>query len=821
VPKPAPQTKPGAHARKPAKPQRERTTGMKIARVFFMVSLVGVVLFFAVVALGAAGYIIIAAEVPDANQLMQKQSTFASTKIFDRNGNLILELTDPTDVTAGRRTHVSLSQISKYAQQATIATEDPNFYRYSVGFDPVALVRVVYYAITERDFVSGGSTITQQVARNLLLTPEERNSRSLMRKLREIVLANAVAERYSRDQILEIYMNEIFYGNQSYGIEAASETYFNKPASELDLAEASMLVGIPQSPVLWDPVTNKENTLRRQATVLRLMVQAGYITQSQVQPAEDKIAAMTFSAPANNYSTIAPHFMTYVRQVLDNDFGTDGLYRTGLRVYTTLDTHIQSIAEQAVKDQIAKLTNQHVNNGAAVVLNPQTGEVLAMVGSADFNSTAISGQVNVALSLRQPGSSIKPFNYLAAFEKGYTPATMLWDTKTTFTNQYGQQYTPTNYDGKFRGAVLLRNALAQSLNVPAVKTLEYVTIPDFLKMTERVNIHFPPNDQYGLALTLGGGEVRLLDLTSGYGVLANSGVLMTPTVISKVVLPDGQVQHDYLQNNTMGQVVDPNYAYLITSILSDNAARTPAFGANSVLKTSRPTAVKTGTTNDYRDNLTVGYTPDLVVGVWVGNTDNSEMEGVTGVTGAAPIWHEIIEKATEGTPVKDFTRPSGIIEAEICLDGGHAPSASCPANRRAKELFKQGQGPLPADENVERAARENNPDLTNATPAPQVQTQSQIIISQPADGGSVSRGVLSIRGTVNPPGFQSYQVEWGDGDNPGEWKWISGPHLSAVVDNQITQWGIENMPAGRYTIRVTASTSSGTLIGYSHFDIAP
>ena len=786
-----------------------------------MVSLVGVVLFFAVVALGAAGYIVIAAEVPDANQLMQKQSTFASTKIFDRNGNLILELTDPTDVTAGRRTHVSLSQISKYAQQATIATEDPNFYRYSVGFDPVALVRVVYYAVTERDFVSGGSTITQQVARNLLLTPEERNSRSLMRKLREIVLANAVAERYSRDHILEIYMNEIFYGNQSYGIEAASETYFNKPASELDLAEASMLVGIPQSPVLWDPVTNKENTLRRQATVLRLMVQAGYITQSQVQPAEDKIAAMTFNAPANNYSTLAPHFMTYVRQVLDNDFGTDGLYRTGLRVYTTLDTHIQSIAEQAVKDQIAKLTNQHVDNGAAVVLNPQTGEVLAMVGSADFNSTAISGQVNVALSLRQPGSSIKPFNYLAAFEKGYTPATMLWDTKTTFTNQYGQQYTPTNYDGKFRGAVLIRSALAQSLNVPAVKTLEYVTIPDFLKMTERVNIHFPPNDQYGLALTLGGGEVRLLDLTSGYGVLANSGVLVTPTVISKVVLPDGQVQRDYLQNNTVGQVVDPNYAYLITSILSDNAARTPAFGANSVLKTSRPTAVKTGTTNDYRDNLTVGYTPDLVVGVWVGNTDNSEMEGVTGVTGAAPIWHEIIEKATEGSPVKDFTRPSGIIEAEICLDGGHAPSASCPANRRAKELFKQGQGPLPADENVERAARENNPDLTNATPAPQAQTQSQIIISQPAEGSSVARGLLSIRGTVNPPGFQSYQVEWGDGDNPGEWKWISGPHLSAVVDNQITQWGIENMPAGRYTIRVTTSTSSGTLIGYSHFDIAP
>ena len=794
---------------------------MKLARAFFVVSLIGVVLFFALAALGAAGYIVIGSELPDPGELKTKQSTFASTKIFDRNGNLIVELTDPTDVTAGRRTSVSLSKISPFLQQATIATEDPNFYRYSVGFDPIAIVRVFYYYFTESEFVSGGSTITQQVARNLLLTPEERNSRSVMRKFREIVLANALAERYRRDEILEIYLNEIYYGNQAYGIEAAAETYFNKPASELDLAEASMLAGIPQSPVLWDPVTNKDNTLRRQRKVLDLMVEAEYITESQVHPTLDEIAAKTFTAPVNNFSTLAPHFMAYVKQILDNDFGVNGLYRKGLRVHTTLDTHVQSIAEQAVKDQIAKLTDKHVNNGAAVVINPQTGEILAMVGSADFNNTAIDGQVNVVLSLRQPGSSIKPFNYMAAFERGESPATLIWDTKTTFTNQYGQQYTPTNYDGKFRGAVLLRNALAQSLNVPAVKTLEYVTLLEFLKMTERVGIHFPPNDQYGLALTLGGGEVRLLDLATGYGVLANNGVLVTPTVISKVVLPDGQVERDYLQNNKAGQVVAPEYAYLITSILSDNAARTPAFGANSVLKTSRPTAVKTGTTNDFHDNLTVGYTPDLVVGVWVGNTDNSEMQGVTGVTGAAPIWREIIEKATEGTPVKDFTRPAGIIEAEICLDGGHAPSASCPADRRRKELFKSGQGPLPADENVERAARENNPDLANGPTTSPSQTQSQITISQPADGTSVTRGLLSIRGTVNPPGFQSYQVEWGDGDNPGQWKWISGPHLSAVVDNQLTQWGIEGLSPGRYTIRVTVTTSSGKLVGYSHFDVAP
>ena len=790
---------------------------MRLSKAFFVVSLVGVLLFFAVVSIGATAYITIAAEVPDVSQLERKQSTFASTKIFDRNGNLIVELTDPTDPTAGRRTYVTLDKISSYVKDATLATEDPNFYRYSVGFDPVAIVRAVYYAVTEREFVSGGSTITQQVARNLLLTPEERNSRSPMRKLREIVLANALAERYTRDQILQIYLNEIYYSNQAYGIEAAAETYFGKPAADLDLAESAMLAGIPQSPVLWDPVTNKDNTMRRMSDVMRLMVKAGYITESQVQPALDEIAARTFSIPDTNSTTIAPHFMNYVRQRLDEDFGTQGLFRTGLRVYTTLDTRVQSIAEQAVRDQIAKLGNYHVTNGAAVVINPQTGEILAMVGSADFNNEAIKGQVNVVLSQRQPGSSIKPFNYMAAFEKGWTPATLIWDVPTTFTNQYKQTYSPTNYDRKFHGAMLVRDALAESMNVPAVKTLEFVGVPDFLKMTNRVGIHFPPNDQYGLALTLGGGDTTLLDLTTGYSVLANNGVLVTPTVISRVVLANGQVLRDYLQTNRVGQVVAPEYTYLISSILSDNNARAAEFGLNSALKTSRPTAVKTGTTNDFRDNLTVGYTPDLVVGVWVGNTDNSPMQGVSGITGAAPIWHQIIEKVTEGTPVKGFTRPPGIIEAEICTYGGHTPSPACPPNHRRKEVFKSGQGPLPPDENVERAAQAGDPNLVNAPPT----TQSQIVISQPANGSSVPRGVLSIRGTVNPPGLQSYQVEWGDGDSPSQWKWISGPHLSPVTDNQLTQWSIDGLSPGRYTIRVTALTSSGPQVGYTHFDVAP
>ncbi|MCS7060172.1 MAG: PBP1A family penicillin-binding protein [Anaerolineae bacterium] len=795
--------------------------GSRLARTFFILAVIGVVVFFGSVALGAAAYVWIARDIPDVSALRERQSQFASTRIYDRHGNLLAELTDPTNPTAGRRTFVRLNQISRRLIEATLATEDPNFYRYSVGFDPIAIVRAVYYAVTEREFVSGGSTITQQVARNLLLSPEERASRSIERKLREIVLANELSRRYPRDTILEIYLNEIYYANQAYGIEAASQTYFNKPASQLSLAEASLLAGIPQSPVLWDPVANKENALRRQRVVLGLMAEAGYISQREITPAIEAMRAITFQPPALNLTGIAPHFMVYVRQQLDAEYGVDGLYRAGLRVYTTLDPRIQRIAEQAVTDHLAKLADRNVTNGAVVVLDPQTGAILAMVGSADFHNEAIDGQVNVALALRQPGSAIKPFTYLAAFEKGYTPATLFWDVETTFVDRYGQQYTPKNYDNKFHGPMLLREALARSMNVPAVQAMEFVGVPAFLELTERVGIRFPPNDMYGLALTLGGGEARLLDLTAGYAALANGGWKVTPTPFIRIELADGQTVKDYVQaavaeRQARSPVIAPEHAYLISHILSDNEARAKTFGRNSVLRLSRPAAVKTGTTNDFRDNLTVGYTPDLVVGVWVGNSDNSPMKGVSGVTGAAPIWRDVMERTLEGQPPKDFVRPAGIIEAEICLDGGHQPSPSCPPDRRRIEVFKADQGPLPPDEALERQVQAGDPRAP--TPPP---TQAEIVISQPANGATIGRGLLSIRGTVNPPGFQSYQVEYGEGDAPSEWRWISGPHLSPVVDGQLTEWGIDGLPAGRYTVRVTAFTVTGAQVGYTHFDIAP
>ena len=559
---PAPQAAASGKARRKA--ARQTSRGSRLARLFFAVAVIGVVGFFGLMAVGATGYALIAREIPDPSQLQQRQSTFASTKIYDRNGDLLVELTDPTDPTAGRRTYVRLDQINPSLIQATLATEDPNFYRYSVGFDPIALVRIVYYAITERDFVSGGSTITQQVARNLLLDPAERQSRSLMRKIREIILANELARRYSRDTILEIYLNEINYGNLAYGIEAASQTYFGKPAKELNLAEASLLAGLPQAPSYWDPVAHKDRALRRQRDVLRLMTQAGYITGNQAAAASAEIEAKAFEVRPPNISNVAPHFMNYVRQLLDDEFGSDGLYRVGLRVYTTLDPRVQSIAEQTVKEQVAKLADKHVTNGAVVAMDPRNGEVLAMVGSADFDNEQIDGQVNVALAPRQPGSSIKPFTYLAAFEKGYTPATLFWDAPISYTNQYGQVYTPRNYDGKFHGPMLLREALARSMNIPAVETMAFVGVPGFLELTERAGIHFPPNDQYGLALTLGGGEARLLDLTTGYATLANDGAQVKPTAIRRVELADGQVVHDYLQSPERSQVIAPEHAYLIT-----------------------------------------------------------------------------------------------------------------------------------------------------------------------------------------------------------------------------------------------------------------
>jgi membrane peptidoglycan carboxypeptidase len=360
-----------------------------------------------------------------------------------------------------------------------------------------------------------------------------------------------------------------------------------------------------------------------------------------------------------------------------------------------------------------------------------------------------------------------------------------------------------------------------------VLALDSVGLPAFFDVARRGGLVFPDNPNYGLAVTLGGADARLIDLTGAYATLANAGVQLTPTLITRVEDNNGLVLWDAQTSRKPRQAYTPEHAYLITHMLADNDARIKTFGANSVLRTARPAAVKTGTTNDTRDNLAVGYTPDLVVGVWAGNTDNTPMRNVSGVEGAAPIWRQIIDTALRGKPALQFARPAGIIEAEVCVDGGQMPSENCPANRRVKEIFKVDQGPLPANEWVERAVRAGDPRAgtpppATAAPAPTtvVNQPNEIIITSPPDGGVMARQVFGIRGIVNPPGFERYQVEWGVGDSPGEWKWISGPHLSPVIDDQMSQWSTEGLPAGRYTIRVTAFTSGGRQVyGYSRFEV--
>ncbi|MCF6278605.1 MAG: transglycosylase domain-containing protein, partial [Anaerolineales bacterium] len=627
-----------------------------------------IVAVFGLILLGLAGltfalvqYNAIAQTLPDVADLRQNASQFETTRILDREGNLLYEILDPN---AGRRTFIPLSDISPELVAATIATEDKEFYNHP-GFDAVALMRALWQNYTSGEIVSGASTITQQLARMLLFSPEERYEQSYKRKAREIILAAEITRRYSKDEILELYLNEVNYGSLAYGIEAAAETYFNTTADQLDMAQSTFLAGLPQSPSTHDIHTNREETLARHRDVIVLTYQLSqeqnciYVSNSpekvclgamDAAAAADEIAAYKFQPP--NVNIRYPHWVNYVRSILEEKYDAQTIYRSGFTVYTTLDPRLQNIAQEDVSQQVAALSDRNVQNGALVAINPQTGEILAMVGSPDFYNGDISGQVNMATSpTRQPGSSIKPITYLAAFEKGWTPATLIWDVPSEFPpsgdpNDPREPYKPVNYDGKFHGAVTVRVALSNSFNIPAVKALDFVGIYDdpdteekegMVAMAERLGITTLTRDDYGLALTLGGGDVSLLEMTGAFAVMANGGVRIPPVAITKILDHTGELVYEY-QAPQGEQALRPEHAYLISSILSDNVARSWMFGPNSLLNLPFPAAAKTGTSNDFRDNWTMGYTPELAVGVWVGNADYSPMKNTTGLSGAAPIW---------------------------------------------------------------------------------------------------------------------------------------------------------------------------------------
>ena len=675
-----------------------------------------VVVLLALAAIGVLRWLSV--DLPSPDRLYERAAA-PSTRIYDRHGRLLYEILDPH---GGAHTPVSLDDVPQACVDATVATEDASFYTNS-GVDLWAIVRALWINLQGGEILSGGSTITQQLARNLLLSPEERTQVSLARKLRESMLAWRLARKYTKNEILTLYLNETYYGNLAYGIEAAARTYFAKQAAELDLAECALLAGLPQSPGHYNPLENPQAARARQHVVLGLMVRHGYLSQ----PEADLAASEELGFASIPFPIAAPHLVMLVRGQLEREFGLEAMFTQGLQVYTTLDLDVQETAERIVRYRLERLADtranqppRNVRNAAVVVLDPHTGEVLAMVGSPDYFDPRIDGAVNGAITTRQPGSSIKPITYAAAFDPArpnpLTAATMMVDVRTAFVTREGDPYVPRNYDRRWHGPVLLRQALASSYNLVAVKVLDYVGLEEMTKLARAVGITtFDAADRFGLALTLGGGEVRLLELTAVYGAFANGGYRVEPVTIARVEDRQGRVLKVW-QTGTGPRALDERVAYLVTDILADNFARTATFGEGSALRLSRPAAVKTGTTTDWRDNWTVGYTPDLVVGVWAGNANNEPMRHVSGVAGAAPIWHDLMETLLKGRPVREFVEPPGMVRVEVCADSGLPPVAGtrdqgpgardqgtdsrepvrCP--HRIRELFIEGTPPIRPDD---------------------------------------------------------------------------------------------------------------------------
>jgi 1A family penicillin-binding protein len=625
-------------------------------------------------------------DLPSVDQVFS-QSVFQSALIYDRKGRLLYEMFDPQ---GGRRTLVHLSDVPPALVDATLSTEDANFYT-NPGVDPVSIVRALVQDVLHHRVESGASTITQQLVRNVLMTPEERQSQSIGRKVEEAILAIRVSERYSKDEILERYLNEIFYGNEAYGVEAAAEAYFDKPVRQLTLSEAALIAGLPQAPAIYDPYQNPSAAKDRQAQVLELMVKHGYITQSQA----DQALAEPLHYHAAPTQLQAPHYVMYVRNQLEERFSRQQLYASGLRIYTSLDLDLQHEAEQTVQSRLATLKQYNANNAALVALDPRTGEILAMVGSANFWDDAIQGQINMAITDRQPGSTLKPFNYLYAFQHHVAaPATILNDSPVQYAMGAGKPpYVPHDADDQFRGPVTIRRALANSLNIPAIQMLNQIGLPAFLGTLHQFGITSlqQPPSYYGLSLTLGSGPVKLVDLAFAYAGLANDGVQIgepvknpepgqsqnAPVAILRVTDAQGKVLADYHPPGG-ARLASEQASWLITDILADDAARTETFGAHSYLELDRPAAVKTGTTENFQDSWTIGYTPQLVVGVWVGNANDRPMQNVFGARGAGLIWHDFTEAALKGQPTLPFTRPPGLVRATVDATTGLRPSPGRP-----------------------------------------------------------------------------------------------------------------------------------------------
>ncbi|MFH1832879.1 MAG: transglycosylase domain-containing protein [Candidatus Levyibacteriota bacterium] len=696
------------------KPQKLKTIIFKQWKIILVATIIFISLYFFVLK-----------DVPSATKLSSLSSS-QSSQILDRNDKLLYSI-----YTDKNQTFIPLSQIPKQVQQATIAIEDRNFYTHG-PIDIRGIARAFFSTVFKKQ-LQGGSTITQQLVKNSLLTPE----RTLPRKIKEIFLSFITELIYPKDKILEMYLNQIPYGGTVWGVETASRTYFGKSAKDLTLAESALLAGLPESPTTYSPFgSHPELAKTREQEVLKQMQEQGFISKKQLDEALKE--PLRFQKVADNIK--APHFVLYVKDLLIKKYGAQIFEKGGLVVKTTLDQSIQDFAQNAIASEVAKLNSSHVTNGASLITNPATGEILAMIGSKDYFDSEIDGNVNVTLALRQPGSSIKPINYAVGLIHGFTAATLFVDQLSCFPNPGHEQYCPVNYDGKWHGAVLMREALGNSINIPAVKMLKLNGVETMTATTSAMGITtLNEPEKYGLSLTLGGGEVSMYDMATAFGVFANQGYRVDLHPILKVTDSKGKVLEEYipLQSPIFGRKVLPSgVTFIISNILMDNNARAMAFGTNSELKISdKAVPVKTGTTNDFRDNWTIGYTPEHLVVVWVGNNDNSPMGGVvSGVTGAAPIWHEIMAELLKDHIPQQPPKPDSVIGKIVCATSGLLPPPEgtpdrCPTRF---EYFIRGTEPnkvAPGRQKVWIDKGTN--DLAKTGQTDNVELRDEIIVTDP------------------------------------------------------------------------------------------
>jgi len=817
--------------------------------------------------------------------LANYQPQFRTARILAADGSVIAELTSQQ---GGARDTIPLGDISPYMIHAVISTENARFYD-DPGWDPLAIARAFFQNIFAGQIESGATTLTQEIAQNLILRD---TSVSAQRKLDEIVIASMIAQRYDKNFILELYLNEFFFGNQSYGVEAASQFYFGHSAADLNLPESALLAGLLQAPATYDPVVNRQASFDRMDTVLDLMARAGCL-RFQHPPYEGQQFCITRGVD-NGPSDIAdgglvtvqkaqiesaqyrprefrvryPHFVNYVQQFIEETYGTDALYRGGYEIHTTLVPRIQDVAQDALLRQTQSLLANNVNAGSVLVTDPRSGAILAMVGSPDFNNVQYQGQNNFAFLRQQPGSSIKPVTYAAALEgwtgadgqrQYMTPATIIWDVPTTYSTT--PQYSPVNFDGTFHGPQPVRFALQNSYNVPAVKTYAFVGADRFRDMAQRLGLTFSENAAFGLPTALGADEVLLYDMMQAYGTFANDGVRVPLYAITQITDFQGNQIVIPESDDPEAQAISPSLAYLMQNILSDNQARSAAFGLNSGLTLSGypdgVIAAKTGTSNDNRDLWTMGFTNNTVVGVWMGNLDDNPTRGTT-QTASVPVWNAVMRAALEGRSPEAFTNPGGVVQAQVCGNTGTLfdPNVNPNCTSLRAELFLDSQPPPPATSSfVQSVAVDTWSGLRATTACPEyVETrtfaniddpfaiqwlnspsgqgvaqqlglpiplesipqgecppnqQPNIRITSPADGQQLT-GTVSITGIVSASDFNRFQIELAPVNQPDNFAIIAGPFTSQVTGNStIVDWNTTTVPNGIYRLRLAAFANNG------------